>query len=113
MNVEYEIVKYRPEFKSQILELQTHLWIPDLSVNAAYLEWKYDRNPYVDTPLIFLALRAGETVGMKGMGGRRQVANRPPASDATWSVWGQFGSHPRRYARSRLGTCQSAIVGFG
>ncbi|MGH7801690.1 MAG: hypothetical protein ACREOW_13875 [Thermodesulfobacteriota bacterium] len=69
MNVKHEIVKYGPEFESHVVELQRHLWSPDPTVNAAYLEWKCDRNPYIDTPLIFLDLRAGEMVGMKGRWG--------------------------------------------
>jgi len=36
---------------------------------------KCDRNPYVDTPLIFLALRAGEMVSMKGVVGARWQNN--------------------------------------
>ncbi len=43
--MKYEIIKYSLEFKSQVLELQTHLWSPDLALNAAHLEWKYERNP--------------------------------------------------------------------
>lgn len=71
MDTKYEIVKYRPEFKSQIVELQTHLWSPDVSLNAVYLEWKYERNPYVNTPLIYVALCAGRVVGMRGMCGAK------------------------------------------
>lgn len=69
--MEYEIIKYRPEFKEQIVELQTHLWSPDVSLNTAYFEWKYERNPYADVPLIYLALCAGKVVGMRGMCGAK------------------------------------------
>lgn len=76
MDTKYEIVKYRPEFKSQLVELQKHLWSPDVSVNTAYLEWKYEQNPYVDTPLIYVALHAGKVVGMRGMcGAKWQIGN--------------------------------------
>ena len=72
----YEIVKYRPEFKSQVLELQTYLWSPDLDVNTAYLEWKYEQNPYLSAPLIYVALCAGKVVGMRGMyGAKWQIGN--------------------------------------
>lgn len=77
MNSKYEIVKYRPEFKSQTLELQTHLWSPDLAVNAAYLEWKYRHNPYIDTPLIYLASCAGQVVGIIGMYGAQWQIGHP------------------------------------
>jgi len=62
----YEIVKYHPEFKRQVVELQRHLWGPDVALNAAYLEWKYERNPYLDGPHIYLALCGGLVVGMRG-----------------------------------------------
>ncbi|MGH7807190.1 MAG: hypothetical protein ACRENT_03785 [Thermodesulfobacteriota bacterium] len=77
MKEKYEIVKYRPEFKNQIVELQTHLWSPDLAANTAYLEWKYEQNPYLDTPLIYLALYAGKVVGMRGMYGAKWEIGHP------------------------------------
>jgi Acetyltransferase (GNAT) domain len=69
--MEYVIVKYGPEFKQQIVKLQTHLWSPDVALNTAYLEWKYERNPYMKTPFIHLALSAGQVVGMRGMYGAK------------------------------------------
>ncbi|MEE8555494.1 MAG: GNAT family N-acetyltransferase, partial [bacterium] len=69
MTVEYEIVRYRPEFRTQVLELETHLWSSDVAVNSAYLKWKYEQNPYSDTPLIYVALAEGKVVGMRGMYG--------------------------------------------
>jgi GNAT superfamily N-acetyltransferase len=63
---EYEIIPYRPEFTDQIVELQSHMWSPDLEKNAAFLKWKYDDNPYADKPIIYLALHAGQVVGMEG-----------------------------------------------
>jgi GNAT superfamily N-acetyltransferase len=65
----YEIVSYRPELKGQIARLQRHLWGGDEALNAAYFEWKYERNPYLPVPLVSLALAAGEVVGMRGMFG--------------------------------------------
>jgi len=77
MDTKYEIVKYRPELKSQVVELQTHLWSPDLDVNAAYLEWKYEQNPYLDTQLIYMALCAGKVVGMRGIYGAKWEIGHP------------------------------------
>lgn len=71
MDAKYEIAKYCPEFKSRVVELQTHLWSPDLAVNAAYLEWKYEQNPYSDTQLIYVALHGEKVVGMMGMYGAK------------------------------------------
>jgi GNAT superfamily N-acetyltransferase len=75
--MEYEIVKYAPEFKPQVVKLQTHLWGPDIALNSAYLEWKYERNPYMKTPFIHLALRAGDVVGMRGMCGAKWQIGHP------------------------------------
>ncbi len=73
----YEIVTYRSEFKSQLAGLQTHLWGPDLDLNAAYLEWKYEQNPYLEVPLIAVALCGGQVVGMIGMFGAKWQLGRP------------------------------------
>lgn len=76
MEYKYEIVRYRPEFKTEILKLQTHLWSPDLNLNARYFEWKYELNPYLDSILIYMALGDRKVVGMRGMyGARWQIGN--------------------------------------
>jgi len=73
----YELVRYQPEHKSQLIELQTHLWSPQRALNAAYFEWKYERNPYVESPLIYLAMYRGRAVGMRGFFGVRWEAGAP------------------------------------
>jgi GNAT superfamily N-acetyltransferase len=83
----YEIVPYRPELKAQVAALQRYLWEGDEATNAAYLEWKYERNPYFETPLIYLAMEEGTVVGMRGMfgscweGGARQDRFVVPCAD--------------------------------
>jgi len=74
----YEIVGYRPELKGQIAALQRHLWRADEVGNLAYLEWKYERNPYFETPLIHLAMHEGTVVGMRGTFGSRWEIGSPP-----------------------------------
>ena len=73
----YTFTGYRPELRAQVLDLQTYLWSPDRAVNAAYFEWKYERNPYLREPLIHLACRDGEVVAMRGFFGARWEAGRP------------------------------------
>jgi GNAT superfamily N-acetyltransferase len=73
----YRIVKYRPEFKEDILKLQTSMWGPNLETNAAYLEWKYHNNPYVQTPTIYIALWNGKVVGMRGMFSTKWEVGQP------------------------------------
>jgi GNAT superfamily N-acetyltransferase len=75
--VTYEIVRYEPAFRDQVAELQRHLWGNDVTINAAYLDWKYHQNPYLDDPLICLAVRAGRVVGMRGMFGARWEIGTP------------------------------------
>ena len=69
MGSDYELVRYQPDLKSQVIELQTHLWSPHGALNAAYFEWKFERNPYHKEPLIYLAMHQGKSVGMRGFFG--------------------------------------------
>ena len=75
MAADYEFMRYRPEFRSQVPELQTHLWSPDLKRNSAYLNWKYEQNPYSPDMLLYLALLDGKAVGMRGFYGAQWQAN--------------------------------------
>ena len=77
VTMEYEIVKYSPELRIHVAKLRKHLDSPDAALNAAYLEWKYDRNPYMDTPLIYLAFCEGKVVGMRGMYGAKWQVGDP------------------------------------
>ncbi len=77
MSAEYEIAKYRPELKDLVAELQKELWSSDASLNRRVLEWKYEKNPYLGEPLIYLALHQGKAVGMRGFHGARWEAGTP------------------------------------
>lgn len=77
MSGSYEVVKYRPQDKARVAELQMDLWSSDRSLNTAYLEWKYENNPYLDEIPIYLAVSRGEIVGMRGFFGSRWEAGRP------------------------------------
>lgn len=74
----YEIVPYTSEWKGQVARLQRHLWRGDEAQNTAYLEWKYEQNPYLPAPLIHLALHEGKAVGMRGMFGSSWEIGHPP-----------------------------------
>ena len=65
----YDIVPYDRALKEQIADIQRHLWRGDAGTNIAYLEWKYERNPFWETPLIYLAVSDRRVVGMRGMFG--------------------------------------------
>src|SRR5687767_6339979 len=77
---ECRIETYRPEHKRSVAKLQTRLWSSDTALNTRYLEWKYERNPYVREPLIYLALAGDEVVGMRGFHGARLEAGSPSQS---------------------------------
>jgi GNAT superfamily N-acetyltransferase len=77
MDSTYELVCYEPGLKKQVIELQTHLWSPSVGLNTAYFEWKYERNPYVDAPLIYLAMHNGRAVGMRGFFGTQWEGGIP------------------------------------
>ena len=55
----YEIRKYTPDCRDQIVELQRGLWSGDTALNSAHLRWKYEQNPYLEHPLIYMALHEG------------------------------------------------------
>jgi GNAT superfamily N-acetyltransferase len=69
MPEKWEFTKYRPNRRDEVLALQRHLWGDDLSTNSRYLAWKYENNPYIAEPLIYLALHNDRVVGMRGVFG--------------------------------------------
>jgi hypothetical protein len=78
INLGYEIVRYESKFKEQVIGLQTNLWSPSSTLNNAYFEWKYERNPYLAEPLIYLATHDDEVVGMRGFFGNQWEIGFPP-----------------------------------
>lgn len=75
---EYRFEPYRPEWRDGLLALQQHHWGPDAGLNAAIFEWKYGKNPYASRPLVYLALRDDQVVGMRGFcGGLWEIGRRP------------------------------------
>jgi GNAT superfamily N-acetyltransferase len=73
----YEFISYEPQLKPLILELQRSLWSSSATLNAAYFDWKYGRNPYVKEPLIYLAMCNDKPIGMRGFFGVRWEAGNP------------------------------------
>ena len=71
------IVAYEPALRDQVLELQRHLWSDDLALNSAYFDWKYERNPYLETEFIRLAVADDRVVGMRGLWGSEWEAGDP------------------------------------
>src|SRR5262245_42838819 len=65
----YHFTLYKPKYREQIVSLQRGLWSSDLEANSAYFAWKYEQNPYIEQPLIYLALDNDRVVGMRGFYG--------------------------------------------
>lgn len=66
----YEIVRYDPRFKPQVLELKGDQQPPP-ETRAAHFEWAYERNPYLESPLIYLAFHGEQLVGMRCLFGTK------------------------------------------
>lgn len=74
----YQVVRYQPDLKRQVLELQTHLWSSDLRLNESYFQWKYQQNPYLEAdPLIYLAICGRRVIGMRGFFGMQLECGVP------------------------------------
>jgi GNAT superfamily N-acetyltransferase len=75
-----EIVEYDPTLRSKIIGVQQYLWGQDLAANAAYFDWKYERNPYLTSEFVRVAVADGDVVGMRGIWGSRWEAGDPAVS---------------------------------
>src|SRR2546423_1509931 len=113
-----EVVRYQPRLRDALLELQRHHWSPDPDLNAAYLAWKYERNPYLQTQLIHLAVSDGRVMGMRGLHGARWEAGRagesflaPCAGDTV--VAPEYRNHGVLAAILRAGADDLAASGIG
>jgi GNAT superfamily N-acetyltransferase len=67
----YEILRYRPEFRPGVVALQRHLVSEDSDLNDRYFRWKHETNPYVREPLVYVALSDGKVAGMRAFQGAR------------------------------------------
>jgi acetyltransferase (GNAT) family protein len=93
MSEPFEIVRYRPEHADAVARLQTVLWSPDPAANRRYFAWKYEANPWRVPPRVYLAVRDGTVVGMRGfyesrweVGAAREIVSVPLADDFAIAV---------------------------
>lgn len=63
---DYRLTGYRPDHRRAVTHLQRLLWGGGTRGNAAYLDWKYHQNPYLDHRYLVLAWAGDELVGMIG-----------------------------------------------
>lgn len=62
----YEIRIYRSEFFPQVVDLLQYLTGNDHDTNRSYFKWKYDDNPYTESPLGIISLYKEKAVGFRG-----------------------------------------------
>jgi GNAT superfamily N-acetyltransferase len=65
------VIPYVAEHSALVAELQLHLASPDPGLNARYFDWKYQRNPYIREPLVYLAFCGDRLAGMRGAFGTK------------------------------------------
>lgn len=73
----YRVVRYEPGLRTAVCRLQQLHWDPDFATNSEYFAWKYERNPYLTEPHLYLAMLDGEVIGMRGVYGARWEAGEP------------------------------------
>ena len=63
---EFTYKKYSPEYKQQVLDLESSLWHFDDDKKLKYFKWKYEDNPYTDSPEAYIALDGDKVVAFRG-----------------------------------------------
>lgn len=66
-----EIIPYDPSLKEELVEFRSNSYETAFPESRDYLEWKYERNPYLPEPVYYLARAEGRIVGLRGMYGTR------------------------------------------
>lgn len=60
----YSVIPYGAEHAEAVARLHCFVATPDLKTNAAYLAWKYDRNPYLKREHFYVTMYEGAVIGM-------------------------------------------------
>ena len=64
-----EIVRYEDRYRQEVAVLLTRLWSKNSERNERYLQWRYLANPVLASPILHLAIDAGNVVAMRGARG--------------------------------------------
>lgn len=73
----YQFIRYRLEHKEQLSALWESTWGICRPLSLRIFEWKYENNPYLRAPLVYLALHAGQVVGAGGLYGIKWEGDCP------------------------------------
>ena len=71
MPTKYRIEVYKPALRAGVVALTSHHWSTSHDLNERCFSWKYEENPWVEKPLIYVATADGAVVGMRGAYGAR------------------------------------------
>jgi GNAT superfamily N-acetyltransferase len=75
--VTYDVVPYESHHRDQVLDLQAIHWGADRERNDQLFTWKYEQNPWLRTPKLYLVFHSGELIAMRGFWGSRWEAGSP------------------------------------
>ncbi|HKP29358.1 MAG TPA: GNAT family N-acetyltransferase [Gemmatimonadales bacterium] len=76
---ELDVARYDARSKPEVVELLRLLASPDRDVTRRYLEWKYEENPILREPVLYLVRAEGRLVGMRGLLAARWEAGHDQA----------------------------------
>lgn len=62
----YEIKRYQPVFKSDIINLLEYMWKGSENKRRKIFEWKYNKNPFLNEPYAYVALHDNKVIGFRG-----------------------------------------------
>lgn len=73
MSSEYSVEPYSAEHRGAVLGLHRRLMPRRQGDNERYFAWKYEENPYLDTPHMALVFSGSKLVAMRGLYGTRWI----------------------------------------
>jgi GNAT superfamily N-acetyltransferase len=65
---DYQIERYQPAQRAQVVDIIGHLLGSDRAANERYFAWKYEQNPHADGVMGIVATCRGKVVGFRGYG---------------------------------------------
>jgi GNAT superfamily N-acetyltransferase len=105
----YEVLRYRPDLKPAALTLLAHAWGHDAERNARTFAWKFERNPYLEQPLLQIVAADGQPVAIRSLHGVRWL--RGPDGAALQALGtGDFAIDPAHRGRHLFGRIMSAAA---
>jgi GNAT superfamily N-acetyltransferase len=67
--MDYTVTEYRDEDRGQVTRLHAQLINKGWRRSQSYLRWKYEENPFITQPLLFVVRYGKQVVGLRGLVG--------------------------------------------